>query len=115
MTPGLQPIRVLLVDDHELVRTGLRTMLGGDPGVDVVGDADSGAAALAQARALTPDLVLLDARLPDLDGDEVCRRFLSGTAHLAVVLFVTFCDDDPVRRLLCARPPGYPVKDVPPP
>src|SRR3982075_632962 len=89
-------MRVLLVDDHELVRAGLRTMLGGDPGIAVVGDADTGAAALAQARDLTPDLVLLDARLPDMNGDEVCRRLLAATPDVAVVILTAFAEDDRV-------------------
>ena len=106
------PIRVLLVDDHELVRAGLRTMLGGDPGVDVVGDADTGAAALAQARALMPDLVLLDARLPDMDGDEVCQRLLVERPDLAVVILTTFAEDDLVRRCVRAGARGYLLKDI---
>src|SRR5258708_21641556 len=108
----MKPIRVLLVDDHELVRTGLRTMLGGDPGVDVVGDADTGAAALAQARELVPDLVLLDARLPDMDGDEVCQRLLTEMPGVAVVILTTFAEDDLVRRCVRAGARGYLLKDI---
>jgi two-component system, NarL family, response regulator DevR len=106
------PIRVLLVDDHELVRTGLRTMLGADPGVVVVGDASTGAGALAQARELRPDLVLLDARLPDMDGDEVCRRLLAATPGLAVVILTAFAEDDLVRRCVRAGARGYLLKDI---
>src|SRR3984893_14604266 len=106
------PIRVLLVDDHELVRTGLRTMLGGDPGVVVVGDADTGAAALSLARERQPDLVLLDARLPDIDGDEVCRRLLTETPDLAVVILRTLAEDDLVRRCVRAGARGYLLKDI---
>jgi two-component system response regulator DevR len=112
MTPVPQPIRVLLVDDHELVRTGLRTMLGGDPGVAVVGDADTGAAALTQARELAPDLVLLDARLPDMGGDEVCQRLLIDMPGVAVVILTTFAEDDLVRRCVRAGARGYLLKDI---
>src|ERR1700738_3580783 len=87
-------------------------MLGGDSGVDVVGEADSGAAALLQARTLAPDLVLLDARLPDMDGDEVCRRLLIETPDLAVVILTTFADDDLVRRCVRAGARGYLLKDI---
>jgi DNA-binding NarL/FixJ family response regulator len=106
------PIRVLLVDDHELVRTGLHAMLGGDPGVEVVGDADTGAAALAQARALLPHIVLLDARLPDMDGDEVCRRLLAAAPELAVVILTAFAEDELVRRCVRAGARGYLLKDI---
>jgi DNA-binding NarL/FixJ family response regulator len=103
---------VLLVDDHELVRAGLRTMLAGDSGIAVVGDAGSGAAAIARARALKPDVVLLDARLPDVPGDEVCRRLLADAPELAVVMLTTFAEDDLVRRCVRAGARGYLLKDI---
>jgi two-component system response regulator DevR len=112
VTTAKTPIRVLIVDDHELVRTGLHTMLGGDPGVVVVGDAATGAAALAQARDLVPDVVLLDARLPDIDGDEVCRRLLTATPALAVVILTAFAEDDLVRGCVRAGARGYLLKDI---
>jgi two-component system response regulator DevR len=110
--PEARPIQVLLVDDHELVRTGLRTMLAGDGGVFVVGDAGTGAAAIGQARALKPDVVLLDARLPDMPGDEVCRRLLANAPELAVVILTTFAEDDLVRRCVRAGARGYLLKDI---
>ena len=105
-------LRVLLVDDHELVRAGLRTMLAGDSGIAVVGDAGSGAAAIARARVLKPDVVLLDARLPDVPGDEVCRRLLADAPDLAVVMLTTFAEDDLVRRCVRAGARGYLLKDI---
>jgi len=105
-------LRVLLVDDHELVRAGLRTMLAGDSGIAVVGDAGSGAAAITRARALKPDVVLLDARLPDVPGDEVCRRLLAEAPELAVVMLTTFAEDDLVRRCVRAGARGYLLKDI---
>jgi DNA-binding NarL/FixJ family response regulator len=110
--PETQRVRVLLVDDHELVRAGLRTMLAGDSGVSVVGDAGTGAAAIARARALNPDVVLLDALLPDMPGDEVCRRLLSNSPDLVVVILTTFAEDDLVRRCVRAGARGYLLKDI---
>jgi DNA-binding NarL/FixJ family response regulator len=107
-----RPVRVLLVDDHELVRAGLRTMLAGDNGVAVIGDAGTGAAAIARARALNPDVVLLDARLPDMPGDEVCRHLLANSPQVVVVILTTFAEDDLVRRCVRAGARGYLLKDI---
>jgi DNA-binding NarL/FixJ family response regulator len=107
-----RPIRVLLTDDHELVRAGLRAMLAGDSGVSVVGEAGTGAAAIVQARELKPDVVLLDARLPDMPGDEVCRRMLANAPELIVVILTTFAEDDLVRRCVRAGARGYLLKDI---
>lgn len=106
------PVRVLLVDDHELVRAGLRSMLVGDCGISVVGDAGTGASAIAQARSLDPDVVLLDARLPDMPGDEVCRQLLAHSPGVAVVILTTFAEDDLVRRCVRAGARGYLLKDI---
>jgi DNA-binding NarL/FixJ family response regulator len=108
----VRPIRLLLVDDHELVRAGLRTMLAGDEGVAVVGEAATGGSALAKVRELKPDVVLLDARLPDLSGDEVCRRLLARRPELSVVILTTFAEDELVRRCVRAGARGYLLKDI---
>jgi DNA-binding NarL/FixJ family response regulator len=105
-------VRVLLVDDHELVRAGLRAMLAPDRGVVVVGEAATGAAAIARARDVQPDVVLLDARLPDMAGDEVCRRLLAWEPELAVVMLTIFLEDDLVRRCVRAGARGYLLKDI---
>jgi DNA-binding NarL/FixJ family response regulator len=110
--PFARQVRVLLVDDHEMVRAGLRAMLAGDSGVAVVGEAATGSAALARAREVEPDVVLLDARLPDIGGDEVCRRLLRSSPHLAVVMLTTFAEDDLVRRCVRAGARGYLLKDI---
>ena len=112
MIGDARPIHVLLVDDHELVRAGLRSMLSGDTGIAVVGDAGTGAAAIRQAHSLDPDVVLLDARLPDMPGDEVCRRLLANAPELSVVILTTFAEDDLVRRCVRAGARGYLLKDI---
>jgi two-component system, NarL family, response regulator DevR len=105
-------IRVLLVDDHEMVRSGLRAMLAADADIDVVADAATGARGVSLARELRPDVVLLDARLPDIGGPEVCRRLQAEVPETAVVMLTTFAEDDLVRRCIRAGARGYLLKDV---
>src|SRR3954468_13926828 len=88
-------IRVLLADDQALVRGGLRMILDAQPDLEVVGEAADGRDALAQARELTPDLVLMDIRMALLDGLEAPRRLLSGPAPVPkIVVLTTFDSDD---------------------
>lgn len=105
-------IRVLLVDDHEMVRAGLRAMLAADSGIEVVADAATGARAVSLARSLRPEVVLLDARLPDVSGAEVCRRLQTEVPETAVVMLTTFAEDELVRRCIRAGARGYLLKDV---
>jgi DNA-binding NarL/FixJ family response regulator len=105
------PLRVLLVDDHPMVRAGLRSMLSGNE-VDVVGEAGSGAEAVDQAVALSPELVLLDLELPDMDGVEALTR-LKARAPRAAVLMVSMHDDPSmVRRAVEAGAAGYVLKGI---
>jgi DNA-binding NarL/FixJ family response regulator len=106
-------IRVMLADDHELVRRGLRAVLE-EAGLDVVGDADGGEAALAMARELVPDILLLDMRMPDLDGIEVCRLLTKELPQVKVVILSSFSDDDDVFGALDAGASSYIMKDVSP-
>ena len=105
-------IRVLIVDDHEMVRAGLRAMLAADPEIDVVVEATTGAQAIALARERRPDVVLLDARLSDMDGAQVCRRLRAELPEVAVAMLTTFSDDDLVRECVRAGAQGYLLKDV---
>ena len=107
-----QRIRVLIVDDHELVRAGLRALLAPDPGIDVVAEAATGSEAIALARERRPDVVLLDARLPDLDGAQVCRRLRAELPGVAVSMLTTFSDDDLVRECVRAGAQGYLLKEI---
>ena len=105
-------IRVLIVDDHEMVREGLMAMLQPEPDFEVVGQTGSGAAVVELVQSSRPDVVLLDARLPDVSGVEVCRRL--GVSHpgVAVVILTTYTDADLVQECLQAGARGYVVKNV---
>ncbi|GAA1392332.1 response regulator transcription factor [Pseudonocardia kongjuensis] len=109
------PIRVLLVDDHELIRSGLAGMLGARDGIEVVGEAADGAAGLAEAARLIPDVVLMDVRMPVLDGIEATRRLRSAPGRAPRVLVLTTFDlDEYVYRALRAGADGFLLKDAPP-
>jgi two-component system response regulator DevR len=110
---GGRNIRVLIADDHELVRAGLRSLLLREPGLDIVGEASTGSQALAQARKLQPDVVLLDARLPDMPGSEVCHDLCEMLPDVVVAILTTFTDDGLVRECVRAGARGYLLKEIP--
>lgn len=105
-------IRVLLVDDHHVVRVGLRSVLSNAPGIEVVGEAATGSQAVARARELQPTLVLLDLRLPDASGLEVCRQLKELTPAPAVVFLTSYAEDASVVAAIAAGADGYLLKDV---
>jgi DNA-binding NarL/FixJ family response regulator len=107
-----QPIRVLIVDDHEIVRWGLATLLAEEPEIDVVGQADTGACALELAGSIRPDVILMDLQLPDHDGVEVTRRIVEDGLPSQVVVLTSFSDDNRVREAIQAGAIGYLLKDV---
>ena len=108
-------MRVLIVDDQALVRTGFRMILEAEPDMDVVGEATNGIEAIEQARALRPDVVLMDVRMPELDGIEATRRLLAeGSVESKVVMLTTFDMDEYVYEALRAGASGFLLKDVPP-
>ncbi|MBC3423832.1 MULTISPECIES: UvrY/SirA/GacA family response regulator transcription factor [unclassified Pseudomonas] len=103
-------IRVVVVDDHDLVRTGITRMLADIDGLQVVGEADSGEAALKLARELKPDVVLMDVKMPGIGGLEATRKLLRSHPDTKVVA-VTVCEEDPFpTRLLQAGAAGYLTK-----
>ena len=104
------PVRVLLVDDDDLMRAGLKAVLSSDSRVEVVGEAGSGRAAVEQVRALRPDLVLMDVRMPDLDGISATREVTAASPDVKVVILTTFEQDDYIFGALNAGASGFLLK-----
>lgn len=108
------PIRVLLVDDHQMVRQGLRFFLSTQPGFDVVGEAEDGRAAVALADELRPDVVLMDLVMPEMDGLEAMRRICSRHEDVEILVLTSFVDDEKVLSAIKCGASGYLMKDVNP-
>jgi DNA-binding NarL/FixJ family response regulator len=105
-------IRVFLVDDHEIVRMGVRDLLETEPDITVIGEAGTAAAALARIPALRPDVAILDVRLPDGDGVSVCREIRSRMPHLACLMLTSFTDDEALFDAIMAGAAGYVLKQI---
>jgi DNA-binding NarL/FixJ family response regulator len=110
----VSPVRVLLVDDDDLMRAGLRSVLSSDATIEVVGEAGTGRAAVERARALRPDIVLMDVRMPDLDGISATREVLALQPQAKVVILTTFEDDDYIFGALRAGASGFLLKRTTP-
>lgn len=108
-------VRVLLVDDDPLVRSALALMLGGREDLEVVGEAGDGEAGVNEAARLSPDVVLMDIRMPRLDGLEATRRIQAFREPPRVIVLTTFDADDQVVAALAAGADGFLLKDTPPP
>jgi two-component system, NarL family, response regulator LiaR len=111
---GASAIRVLIVDDHAVVREGLRTFLELQDGIDVVGEAGDGVQALEQAAALSPDVILMDLVMPRLDGVAAMRKLRQRAPRSRVIVLTSFLDDDRLMPALQAGAAGYLLKDVEP-
>jgi DNA-binding NarL/FixJ family response regulator len=106
------PIRVFLLDDHEVVRRGLTDLLDSEPDISVVGDADSAEHALVRGPALRPDVAVLDVRLPDGDGISVCRELRSRMPELACLMLTSFDDEEALLDAIMAGAAGYVLKQI---
>jgi DNA-binding NarL/FixJ family response regulator len=108
-------VRVLIADDQELIRTGFRMILAAEPDIDVVGEAANGAEAVSVCRELHPDVVLMDIRMPELDGIEATRQILAQPHQPkpSVLILTTFERDEYVYAALRAGASGFLLKDVP--
>jgi DNA-binding NarL/FixJ family response regulator len=108
-------VRVLIVDDNELVRDGLRMVLDPAPDIEVVGEAGDGATGVAEATRLRPDVVLMDVRMPDLDGIEATRRIVAlAGSPVRVLMLTTFDLGEYLLEALDAGVSGFTLKDTPP-
>jgi two-component system, NarL family, response regulator DevR len=105
-------IRLLVVDDHEVVRQGLVAMLGRRPGIQVVAEAGTVAEAIAQARRYQPDLVVMDVRLPDGSGIEACREIRAEMPATRVVMLTSYPDEEAVMSAIIAGASGYLLKQI---
>jgi two-component system response regulator DevR len=105
-------IRVFLLDDHEMVRMGLRKLLESGGDIEVVGEAGTAAAAIARIPALKPDVAILDARLPDGSGIEVCRQIRSSEPSVQAIVLTSFDDDEALFAAIMAGAAGYILKQV---
>jgi DNA-binding NarL/FixJ family response regulator len=106
-------IRVLLVDDHEVVREGVRAMLAAEPDIEVAGQAGSGAEAVTMARSAAADVILMDLRMPDSDGVEATTHILAANPSARVVVLTTYDTDADIVRAVAAGAVGYLLKDTP--
>ncbi|GAC1617475.1 MAG: response regulator transcription factor [Candidatus Dormibacteraceae bacterium] len=112
MTEHAGQFRVLVADDHVLFREGLKNLVAGDPGLDLVAEVGDGEAAVEAALRLQPDVVLMDIRMPGISGVEAARLISSASPHVAVLMLTMFEDDHLVLASMRAGARGYLVKDA---
>jgi two-component system response regulator DevR len=105
-------LRVLLVDDHEVVRVGLRALIERQPGMEVVGEASTGREAVRHTGRLAPDVVVLDVRLPGTDGLEACRQIKAHWPETRIIILTSFPDDEVLFDAISAGADGYVLKQV---
>jgi DNA-binding NarL/FixJ family response regulator len=105
-------IRIFLLDDHEVVRRGVRDLLEMEPDFEVVGEASSAGEALVRIPAIRPDVAILDVRLPDGDGVSVCREVRSQMPEIACLMLTSFADDDALVDAIMAGAAGYVLKQI---
>ncbi len=110
--PGAGAIRVFLLDDHEIVRRGIANLLTSEPDIEIVGEAGTAAEALARIPAARPDIAVLDARLPDGSGIDVCRDIRSGQPSIRCLILTSYDDNDAVFAAVMAGASGYLLKEV---
>jgi two-component system, NarL family, response regulator DevR len=105
-------IRLLLVDDHEVVRAGMRALLAGIEGMEIVGEAGTVAEAVSEAARLAPEVILMDLRLPDGTGIDACREILSSAPRTRILFVTSYSDEQAVMSTVLAGAAGYVLKDI---
>ena len=105
-------IRLLIVDDHEVVRAGLRVLLGAVEGLEIVGEAGTVAEAVREAARLAPAVILMDLRLPDGTGLDACREILSSAPGMRILFLTSYSDEQAVMSTVLAGAAGYVLKDI---
>jgi NarL family two-component system response regulator LiaR len=108
------PIRVLVADDHAIVRKGIRALLATEPGIEVVGEAENGQQAIDEAAHLHPDVILMDLVMPEVDGIEAIRRITAAQSRVRILVLTSFAADDKVFPAIKAGALGYLLKDSSP-
>jgi DNA-binding NarL/FixJ family response regulator len=108
----METLRVLIADDHALVRSGMRALLSSAPDIEVVGEAATGEEAVSLATNLQPDVIVMDLRMPGMNGIEATRRVLHTSPHIRILVVTLFEDDDSVFTALRAGARGYVLKDA---
>src|SRR5579862_6467797 len=108
----VQMTRVFLLDDHEVVRRGVQELLSSEDDLEVVGEASTAAEALARIPTVRPDVAVLDVRLPDGDGIEVCREIRSVLPEVACLMLTSFADDEAFLGAVLAGASGYVLKQI---
>ncbi|WP_439680854.1 response regulator [Embleya sp. MST-111070] len=106
------PIRVFLLDDHEVVRRGLADLLGGEPDIEIVGESGSAVEAARRIPALRPDVAILDGRLPDGSGIDVCREVRSRFPEINALILTSYDDEDALFAAIMAGAAGYVLKQI---
>jgi DNA-binding NarL/FixJ family response regulator len=106
------PIKVFLLDDHEVVRRGVAALLEAEPDIEIIGEAGTAAQAIARVPALRPDVAVLDVRLPDGDGITVCRELRSRMPELACLMLTSFTDEEALVDAVMAGASGYVLKQI---
>jgi DNA-binding NarL/FixJ family response regulator len=111
-SPAPRKITVFLLDDHEIVRRGVRDLLESEPDIEVIGEAGTAASAVARIPALRPDVAVLDLRLPDGDGVSVCREVRSLLPELSCLMLTSFSDEKALFEAIMAGASGYVLKQI---